>query len=120
MRKVTQSEMDERTLESARQSAYRRIHQAHTDALAELRDRFPQTEREGWHELVQDAKEGNGECIENYATELGVSVNDAITRVLSAREGYRKAYGTATGKLTNLRDLVDSSESIEELESINW
>ena len=120
MRKVTQSEVDERTLESARQSAYRRIHQGHADALTELRDRFPQTEREGWHELVGDAKDGAGECIEDYAAELGISVEDAVSRVLSARQGYRKGYGQATGKLTRLRDQIDAAETVADLEAITW
>ena len=120
MRKVAQSEMDERTLESARRSAIRRIHAGHAEALSELRDRFPQTEREGWHELVGDAKDGAGECIEDYAAELGVSVEDAVSRVLSARQGYRKGYGAATGKLTRLRDQVDAAETVEDLEAITW
>ena len=120
MRKVTQNEMDGRRLERARKSALSRINQGHADALAELRDRYPQTEREGWHELVSDAKDGAGECIERYADELGVSIEDAISRVLAAREGYRKGFGEATGKLTRLRDKIDAAETVEELEGINW
>ena len=120
MRKVAQSEVDERALESARQSAYRRIHQGHANALAELRDRFPQTEREGWHELIADAKDGAGECIKDYAAELGVSVEDAVSRVLTARQGYRKGYGKATGTLTRLRDQVDAADTVADLDAIDW
>ena len=120
MLKVTQSEMGDRQLENARRSAYSRIHAGHAEALAELRDRFPQTEREGWHELIADAKDGGGECIEDYAAELGVSVEDAVSRVLTARQGYRKGYGSATGKLTKLRDQVDAAETVEDLEAITW
>ena len=104
----------------ARTAAYSRIKQGHADAVADLRDRYPQTEREGWHELVADAKDGGGECIERYAAELDVSVEDAISRVLAAREVYRKGFGEATGKLTRLRDQVDAAETVEELESVKW
>ncbi len=120
MRKVTQNEMDERRLASARTAAYSRIKKGHADALADLRDRYPQTEREGWHELVADAKDGGGECIERYADELGISVEDSVSRVLSARQGYRTGYGSATGKLTKLRDQVDAAETVEGLEAIEW
>ena len=109
-----------RAVSDARQSACRRIYQGHAEALSALRDRYPQTEREGWHELVADAKDGGGECIEDYAAELGVSVEDAVSRVLSARQGYRKGYGYATGKLTKLRDQIDAAETVEELDSTSW
>ena len=110
---------DDVAVERARTAAYSRIHAGHADALGDLRDRYPQTEREGWHELVADATDGGGECIERYADELGVSVEDAISRVLAAREGYRKGFGKATGKLTRLRDEIDAAETVEELEAID-
>ena len=120
VRKVTAIEQAERDVAAARRSATRRIHQGHADALTELRDRFPQTEREGWHELVDDAKDGAGECIEDYAAELGVSVEDAVSRVLTARQGYRKGYGKATGTLTRLRDQVDAADTVADLDAIDW
>ena len=107
-------------LENARSDALRRAHAGHSDSLSDLHTRYPQTEREGWHELVEDAKAKEGECIEDYAAELGVSISDAADRVLAAREGYRKGYGKATGKLTRLRDKIDSAETVEELQGIDW
>ena len=114
------TEANKQRLEIARNSALRRIHTGHAEALANLRDRYPQTEREGWHELIADAKDGGGECIEDYAAALGISVENAVSRVLSVRQGYRKGYGAATGKLTKLRDQVDAAETVTDLDSIDW
>ena len=107
-------------IENARAEAYTRIKQAHSDALSEARERYSETEREGWSELITDAKAGEGSVIEGYAAELGISVAEAASRILAVREGYRQAYGQATGKLTRLRDAVDAAETVEELEAITW
>ena len=113
-------QVDAEALESARTAAHNRIKKSHAEALRDARERYSDTEREGWSELVTDAKSGEGSVIEGYAAELGISVSDAAERILTVREGYRQAYGQATGKLTRLRDAVDAAESVEELEAITW
>jgi len=104
-------------------SALGRIKQAYAAALADARARYSDTEREGWHELIADAKDSGGDCIENYAENLGVSVSEAVDRVLTARDKYRAAYGKATGKLTKLRDEADvlyEAGDIDGLEAMEW
>ena len=107
-------------LDTARTIALKRAKAKHADALKAVKDRYPQTEIDGWSELVGDAKEGEGVCIEAYAAQLGISVPDACERVLTVREGYRAAYGEATGELTKTRDLIDNAETVEDLEAIHW
>jgi len=110
-------------LSRAYDDALERIKQAHADALANTRDRYSAVEREGWHELIADAKDGGGDCIEGYAEDLGISVSEAVNRVFSARDGYRKAYGNATGKLARLRDEADAlyeAGDIDGLEAMAW
>ena len=46
------------------------------------------------------------------ARRQGISVQNAAARILHAREGYREAYGAATGKLARLRDQVGAAETI--------
>lgn len=113
-------EREARELDEARQSAYQRIKAAHAEALKDASERYSDTEREGWSELVTDAKSGEGSVIEGYAAKLGISTADAVDRILTARERYRQAYGQATGKLTKLRDQVDAAETVEALEAIQW
>ena len=107
-------------IERARTAAYTRIKEGHAEALRDARERYSDTEREGWSELVTDAQAGEGSVIEGYADELGISVADAAERILTVREGYRQLYGQATGKLTRLRDAVDAAESVEALNDIDW
>ena len=113
-------QVDAEAIESARTDAHNRIKKSHAEALRDARERYSDTEREGWSELVADAKAGEGSVIEGYAAELGISVSDAAERILTVREGYRQAYGQATGKLTRLRDAVDAAETAEDLEAITW
>lgn len=103
---------------AARQAAMRRIERQHKAALAELVSRYPQTERDGWHELVDDAKAGSGSCIEAYSGELGVSVEDAISRVLGAREAFRVAWAEATARATAQRDALDAATTIEAVHAV--
>lgn len=105
------------------ESALRRIMAAHAAALAAARDRYSDAEREGWNELVADAQAGGGACIEQYAARIGVSVSDAISRVLQARDSYRRAYGDATGTLTALRDRADAlyaDGDVDGLRTLGW
>ena len=106
-------------LPNARTAAYERAKARHAEALKAVKDRYPQTEIDGWSELAADAKEGSGVCIEAYAASMGISVADACDRILTVREGYRAAYGEATGELTKTRDLIDGAETVEDLEAIS-
>ena len=110
-------------LEAAYRDAMRRIKGGHASELAAVTDRYPQTERDGWPELVEDAKAGSGGCIQAYADSLGINVSDAATRVMASRNDYRAAWGQATGKLTALRDQADSAYEagdIEALDLLDW
>ena len=108
------------TLDESRAAAYARAKAKHAGALQAVKDRYPQTEIDGWSELVGDAKEGSGVCIEAYAASMGIPVADACQRILTVREGYRAAYGDATGELTKTRDMIDQAQTVEDLEAINW
>ena len=116
----TAAEVNAEKVAAARTAAYERAKARHAEALKAVKDRYPQTEIDGWSELVGDAKEGSGVCIEAYAASMGISVPDACARILTAREGYRAAYGEATGELTRTRDLIDQAQTVEDLEAINW
>ena len=105
-------------LDAAYNAALNHAQQQHATALANVTARYPQTERDGWPELVADAQAGSGECIEAYALAQGVSVSDAATRVLDARSGYRKAWGEATGNLVALRDQVDALYAAGDVEGL--
>ena len=108
-------------LPNARTNALQRIESAFEQELSNIKKRYPQLEREGWHELIKDVENGSGECLTEYANELGVSEAEAITRIQTARSQYRTAYGKATGKLTKLRDQTNKEDiTIEELNDINW
>lgn len=111
------------TLGDAYVLALSRLKSAHTEALSNAHDRYAPTEREGWHELVKDAEVGSGECLEAYAEDLGVSVSDAASRVMTSRDKYRAAYGKATGHLTKLRDEADTLFEVgdtEGLKALEW
>ena len=116
----TAAEVRAEQIAAARTAAYERAKAKHVEALQAVKDRYPQTEIDGWPELVGDAKEGSGVCIEAYAASMGISVPDACQRILTVREGYRAGYGEATGELTRTRDLIDGAETIEDLDAIDW
>ena len=126
------SERDEASVYRKYNQVIRSIKDEHSETLKDARDRYSNVEREGWSELVEDAKNGGGTCIEKYAEKLNISVEDAVDRILTRREQYRTAYGNATGQLTDLRDKadnilsdyesnsIDHSEALEKLNNIQW
>lgn len=110
-------------LSEASTAAHVYIEAGYNNELKDIKSRYPQLEREGWHNLVKNAENGEGKCIENYAAELNITVEEACQRILKAKENYEIIYGKATGKLTRKRDQIDQAyknENIEELENIKW
>lgn len=116
----TAAEVNAEKLASARTAAIERIEAGYQQELSIIHKRFPNMEREGWHELIKDAENGVGECIDEYSASLDISIEKACERVINANSAYRKLYGKATGKLTLLRDKVDVAKNIDDLVRINW
>lgn len=116
--KITQAQIDERTLASARAAAMRRIEEQHKARLADINARYPESEQRHWHVLHRIAERGSGRALEKYATTLGVSMAQASNRILDAAEGMELLYAEATAITTAQRDALDAAITLAEIEAV--
>lgn len=116
-------EVAEGGVERAYESTLARIKQAHSNKLADVRDRYSLEEKLGWHRLEKavDKYHENGtviKCLKRYADKLGVSHEEAVDRIETAIDNFDEAYGDATGELTRLRDEADALYEAGDIEGL--
>jgi len=114
-------------LESARKSAMQRIQQGHADALADIHERYPQLERDGWAQQEKQARQHQaGETapmIEHMADKRGKTKDEVADGIIANAEQFTIAYADATATLSDLRDQIDSAygnSDTDALKAINW
>lgn len=111
------------SLEELAKHKRQKINAASVEALAAVRNEYPDYEQLSWERQEREALEGGGPLIESIATARGLEISELIDRILEKSNLYQQAAGNVIGKRQALEDQIAAAlvaEDRDALEAISW
>lgn len=116
-----------------RSAAQRQFDAHYENILQDLKKSYPEPEREGWREQIDDALAyqdrlaagGDSSLVDTSDLDVltrlvteGESTEEVAGRILSMRQQYRKNYGDATGWLRRVRSSLSATATGVDIENL--
>ncbi|QHD49153.1 hypothetical protein [Vreelandella aquamarina] len=101
----------------------REINAASVEALAAVRNEYPDYEQLSWERQEREALEGGGPLIESIANARGLELSELIDRILEKSNLYQQAAGNVIGKRQALEDRIAAAlknGDRDTISSLSW
>lgn len=111
------------SLEELAAQKRREINAASVEALAAVRNEYPDYEQLSWERQEREALEGGGPLIESIATARGLELSELIERILEKSNRYQQAAGNVIGRRQALEDLIAAAlknGDRDSIQSVSW
>lgn len=117
------TEPPQETLEQLAKRKRVEINAASVEALAAVRNEYPDYEQLSWERQEREALEGGGPLIESIANARGLEISELIDRILEKSTLYQQAAGNVIGRRQALEDLIAAAlknGDRDSIQSVSW